>query len=247
MPALPKPTEGGDFTPPPEGTFPAICCRIIDLGTQVRSFKGEEQHKHLVMLSWELKDDETIMEDGRPMTIHQRYTWSMHEKATLRRQLEAWLGRKFKESDFGPGGFDVRDLLGMPCLVSITHDEGREGKVFANVATITKLPKGMTAGSLINDKVFLWLEPGEFDQATYDSLSDGLKATIAKSPEYQQLMGRAPVQRKPAASHASPDIPGRVKANPYREQSQSSERPPWHDDMPPDDDQERWGPPRTDY
>jgi hypothetical protein len=227
---LPRPSEGGDFTPPPAGTFPAICYRIVDLGTQATSFKGEEKHLHKVMLSWELKGDETIMDDGRPMTIHQRYTWSMHEKATLRRQLEAWLGRKFVDADFGPGGFDIRKLLGMGCLISVMHDEGKNGSIFANVASVTKLPKGMQAGSLFNETAFLFLTPEGFNPAVFEALSDSLKTTIKKSPEYQRLFGDKP---KP--------VNGGKPANTYKAQSQSSN---WPDAMPGDDDIERWGPPR---
>ncbi len=36
---------------------------------------------------------------------------------------------------------------------------------------------------------------GKFDKAIYDGLSDSLKAIIAKSPEYQQLMGSHKVEQ----------------------------------------------------
>src|SRR5688572_9522594 len=118
---LPKPTEGGDFTPPPAGAFPAICHRFIDLGTQTSNFNGETKHQRKVMLSWEVADEQERMEDGRPYTISQRFTWSMHEKATLRKTLESWRGKAFEDSDFGPGGFDTRKLIGQPCMLSIIH------------------------------------------------------------------------------------------------------------------------------
>lgn len=186
MPHLPKPSDGGEFVPPPAGTFPAICYRIIDLGTQETTFQGERKEQHKVLLSWELKSDETIMDDGQPMSIHQRYTWSMHEKATLRRHLEAWRGAKFKDSDFGPGGFDVKNVLGKSCMLTIMHNESN-GKTYANVASVSKLPKGMTAGELHNKTMLIWLTRDEFDRDAFDELSDGLKMTIKKSPEYNNL------------------------------------------------------------
>ena len=85
---LPKPTEGGDFTPVPEGTFPATCYRFIDLGTQAGEYMGASKIARKVMLSWEITDPETRMEDGKPFTISSRFTWSMHEKSTLRKTLE---------------------------------------------------------------------------------------------------------------------------------------------------------------
>jgi hypothetical protein len=188
MSYLPKPTEGGDFVLPPEGTHPALLYRLIDLGTQITTYKGEQKIAHQILLGWELKGDETIMEDGRPMSMHKRYTWSMHEKASLRKALEAWRGAKFQEKDFGPGGFDTRNLIGKSCLLSIVHEE-KGDKTYANIVSVSKLPKGMTAGSLINDAVYLWLSPEGFDKAVFEKLSDSLKATIAKSPEYQDLIG----------------------------------------------------------
>jgi hypothetical protein len=186
---LPKPSEGSDFAPPPAGTFPAICYRFIDLGTQQTTFKGDQKEQHKILLSWELKDDECMMEvegEMMPMTIHQRFTWSMHEKATLRKMLESWRGLKFQEKDFGPGGFDVRNLLSKACMLAIVHSE-KEGKAYANVASVLKLPKGMQAGQLVNPTAFLALERGLFDQKVFDGLSDGLQATIKKSPEYHEL------------------------------------------------------------
>lgn len=186
MTYLPKPTGGGDFAPPPAGSLPAICYRFLDLGTQEKSFKGESKSLHQIMLSFEIKDEDAVMEDGRPMTIHARYTWSMHEKATLRQVLESWRGKKFQDSDFGEGGFDVRKLLGVPCLLTVVHTE-KDGKVYANIKAISKLPKGLTVGTLHNPKQFLWLSREEFDPDVFNALSEGLQNTIRKAPEYHDL------------------------------------------------------------
>lgn len=190
MTYLPKPNES-NFAPPPAGTFPAICYRIVDLGTQDTTYKGTPQRKHKILISWELKDDEAVTVDPetkevRPMSVHQQYTWSMHEKAALRKALESWRGRKFIESDFGPGGFDIRNLLGVPCYIGIVHDE-REGTTYANISAISKLPKDTTVADLVNDKQFLWLDEGLFDQPMFDNLSDKLKDKIKTSPEYKAL------------------------------------------------------------
>ena len=48
------------------------------------------------------------MSDGRPFTISKRYTWSTHEKATLRKDLEAWRGVKVVALVGGVGGALVR-------------------------------------------------------------------------------------------------------------------------------------------
>lgn len=181
---LPTPSEGGDFAPPPAGAFPAICYRFIDLGTQTSSFNNETKHQHKVMLSWEITDPDERMEDGRPWTISQRYTWSMHEKATLRKTLESWRGLAFTDADFGEGGFNVQKLLGAPCLLNLMRVE-KDGKTYTNISALSKLPKGMVAGQLVNETVYFSLD--DYDPAVLAKLSEGLQNIIKASPEYQSL------------------------------------------------------------
>lgn len=181
---LPKPSEGGDFTPPPAGIHPAICHRFIDLGTQQSTFEGQTKQQHKVLLSWEITDPEVRMEDGKPFIISQRYTWSMSDKATLRKTLESWRGKPFEEADFGPGGFDTRKLVGTPCMISIMQVT-KNGKTYANISAVTKLPKQVPAGELQNETIYFSLE--DYDAATLGKLSDSLQATIKSSPEYRAL------------------------------------------------------------
>lgn len=188
---LPKPTEGGDFTPPPPGTYPAICYRFIDLGTQATQFNNETKHQRKVMISWEITDEELRMDDGRPYTLSQRYTWSMHEKAGLRKTLESWRGRPFEDADFGEGGFDTKNLLGAPCFLSIMHVE-KGGKTYANITGVSKLMKGINPGTLVNDKVYFSLD--DFDRDALAKLSDGLQSTIKSSPEYQAMSNTGPAE-----------------------------------------------------
>lgn len=201
---LPKPSEGGDFTPPPAGVFPAICYRFIDLGTQTSNFQGQIKHQRKIMLSWEITDTDEKMDDGRPFTISQRFTWSMHEKAGLRKTLESWRGKAFEDSDFGEGGFDAKNLVGAPCMLSITRVE-KEGKTFSNISAVTKLPKGLAAGELTNEKVYFSLE--NYDSATFSKLSEGLQTIIKASPEYQAL-GKPQSDNGYHAPHFEPGDPG---------------------------------------
>jgi hypothetical protein len=178
--------NGGDFTPPPAGTHLSVCYRVIDLGTQQVDWQGESKQQHKLMLSWEIPEEK--MDDGRPFTISQRYTFSSHEKSRFRQDLEAWRGAKFTEADLAgpPNGFHVRKLLGVPCLLTIVHNV-KQGKTYANISTVTKIMKGMQAPPLVNERVYLSLDPAEFNQETFDKLSSGLRAIIEKSPEYLEI------------------------------------------------------------
>lgn len=183
---LPTPDESGSYEPPPAGTYPAICYRVVDLGTQLTSFQGETKHQHKIMLSWELADPDVRMADGRPFTISQRYTWSMHEKATLRKHLEAWRGAAFTSADFGPEGFDIRNILGKSCFLAIVHTT-KDGTTYANVGAVLKLPKGMTTAPLTNETVYVCLYPEEFDRDQFSKLSEKLQEKIKTAPEYANL------------------------------------------------------------
>jgi hypothetical protein len=180
---LPKPSES-TFELPPAGTHIGICYRVLDLGTQDGSYNGKPTRKHKIMISWELPDEK--MTDGRPFVVSQRYTWSMSDKAALRKDLESWRGKPFTDADFGPGGFDIRKLLGVPCLLTIVHTEG--DTKYANIKSVTGLMKGMAAPPLTNDKVFLGLTVELWEPEVFYKLSDGMQETIKSSPEYAELV-----------------------------------------------------------
>lgn len=185
---LPK-SEGGNFEMTPAGTFVARCYRFIDLGSHEQTYQGQSTGlKRLVMIGFELPTELMTTGEyaGKPFTIHKRWTWSTHEKANMRKDLESWRGKKFNDSDFGPGGFDVRNLLGVPCTLSISHSE-KDGSHYANITSIGPPMKGIPLPDPVNPKLFLSLESELFDRELYEGLSDKLKATIADSPEYQAI------------------------------------------------------------
>ena len=180
---LPLPAEGKEFKLVPAGNHLATCFRIIDLGTQINKF--DQKLKHKINISWELPGE--LNDDGKPMMIGKRYTYSSHEKSTLRQDLESWRGRPFSKQEFGV--FDIAALLGVNCFLNVLQEESN-GSIYSNIHTVSALPKGMNIPvrqEPVNPKVIFSL--GKFDQAVYDSLSDRIKATIAASPEYKRIKG----------------------------------------------------------
>lgn len=183
---LPKPTESGSFELTPAGTFIAICYRFIDRGTQISEYMGEKKTRREVMLSWEIADE--FMADGRPFSASKTYTWSMNEKATLRKDLESWRGKAFTDDDFdGPNAFNTRKLLGAPCMLTITH-ETKGDKTFSKIASIGKLMRGVSPPPLVNPISYLALTQEGWDASVYANLSEKMKTIIAGSPEYKELM-----------------------------------------------------------
>src|SRR5262245_29276810 len=125
------------FVPHPEGVYNAVCCDVEDLGmlpTRFLNKDGSVKAQPKVRIVWQTLKK---MEDGRPFTLGQRYTNSLHEKAVLYKDLKAW-GVPMDEE------LDLESLIGRPCFVNIVHSApDEEGRVYANVASIMPLPEGM--------------------------------------------------------------------------------------------------------
>lgn len=176
-----KDTGGGDFAQCPKGSHIARCIKLIDIGTQKGEYEGKVTVRRQLIITWELPN-ELIPNgelEGKPFGVSRFYTASLGEKAALRKDLENWRGRKFTEKELS--GFDPKAILGAPCMLSVVHTE--KGK--AKVAGVMSLPKGMTCPDAINPLVYFSLD--EFDQDTYDGLSDGFKKLIQESPEFKEL------------------------------------------------------------
>ena len=192
--------SGKDFENAPEGVAVSRCYRIIDLGTQVSDFQGQRKSAHKILISWELLG--TSNSEGKPFTIGKKYTLSLSDKATLRKDLEAWRGRKFTPAELE--GFDISKLINAPCMLNVIHAE-KDGKTYANIGSIMPLAGGMVAPQLTQDKVLFSL--GDFVQQVFDGLSDGLKKMIAASPEYNEATGLASSAPAPAGGPDDDDIP----------------------------------------
>lgn len=169
--------SGADFVLAPEGTHPAVCVAVIDIGTHYDERFKKRQHK--VSIGWEL-DADPPREDGEPHMTWQRYTVSLHEKAKLRKMLEAWRSRSFTEEELE--GFDLKQIVSKGCLISIIHEE-RDGKKYANIAAVSALPKQMQAPRMSKEAVIFDID--EPDEQLFSSFSERLQDTIRSSDEWK--------------------------------------------------------------
>lgn len=190
---------GGSFTPAPVGTHIARCIRLTDLGMQHGEYKGKPTRRSQVLVTWELPD-ELIEIDGKevPVTTSRFYTNSLGEKANLRADLEGWRGQKFSEEELR--NFDLMNILGKPCMLTIIG--GDNGKT--KVAGVTGLPKKTECPPQVNPSQAFWLDPEEFDQEQFDALSDGIRKIVEQSEEYQfRVNGVVPGTASPPAEPES--------------------------------------------
>jgi hypothetical protein len=161
----------------------------LDLGTIESTYKGKPKKTHAILVSWELYGDGTATKEGHPMMASKRYTFSLADKAILRKDIESWRAKPLTEAECE--NFDIFRLLGSPAFITLANSD--DGK-YLNVTGVGKIIKGTPVPEKTHNKLTsLALVPGEFDQAVYDNLSDGLKEAIAKTPEYQALKGGKPV------------------------------------------------------
>lgn len=174
------------FTMTPAGVHVARCFRMVDLGSQETEFQGQKKMAHKLMVSWELLGDE-MMDDGRPFSVSKRYTASLHEKAQLRKDLEAWRGKQFTPEE--EALFDLTKVLGAYCMVNIVHETGKNGSEYANIASIMPLPKGMPKPEGINPIIAFDLDSP--DMEVFNGFSEKLKATIQSSPEWGNINKQA--------------------------------------------------------
>jgi len=186
---------GGDFKRAPSGSHIAVCNLVADCGLQ----PGSQQYpspKRKLYVRFEIPAERVEYEkDGKsvegPLTIGSFYTASMNEKATLRKHLEGWRGKKFTDDE--AGAFDVSALLGKACMLSVVETESG-GKTYSNIAGIGSLPKGMPHPYAENELLYF---DEDSDLANFDKLPKWLREKI----EQQIRKG------KPAAneSHAGSD------------------------------------------
>lgn len=170
---------GGDFVSAPTGTHVARCIRITDLGTQQGDYLGEVTHKNQILVTWELCHELMDTDNGpQPFLVSKFYTNSLHEKSNLRKDLISWRGRDFTDDELKK--FDLQSIIDAPCMLSIVPKG--EGKNGVKVAAVMKVSKGTVAPPAKNPLLAFWLDEWKLD--VFESLSDGIKKIIMKSPEY---------------------------------------------------------------
>jgi hypothetical protein len=146
VPIIAKEPES-NYNPAPEGLHQGVCADVVDLGEKLNTFKNVLQHK--VRIVWQL--DVFDEENRRPFEISKQYTNSLHEKATLRTQLEAWRGRRFTDEELK--GFDLEKLIGANCQIQVVHVLADNGKTYANVQALVPLSKNMPKMRVSDDFV----------------------------------------------------------------------------------------------
>ena len=178
----------------PEDSYHAICYALFDLGTHENEFQGKVWDQRKVVLIWEIpslrikyeKDGEEL--EG-PKVISKQYTWSMHEKANLRKDMETWRGKSF--TDLEAADFDFEQIPGANGIIQVMHKEKKNGDKYAFIGSITKLMKGMDKLEPENPKSFFSFYAPYVDEVGFhfpESMPEWVKDTIKESREYSAII-----------------------------------------------------------
>lgn len=171
----------------PAGNHIARCYQMIEIGTVNEIIMNKSQILRKVRIGWELPMETKEFKEGegeRPFSISQEYTLSMHEKSNLRKDLKSWRGKDFTEDE--AKSFDITKLLGIACMINIIHAPSKDGtKVYAKIAGVTPMPKGVKCPPQFNDT--LELSYDNFNEELFNSLPDFIKNKMKTSLEYAGL------------------------------------------------------------
>lgn len=137
-----KDNGGGGFLPHPEGQFGAVCVDTIDLGERLKTWGNKPKVSPMCALVFMTGEENEST--GHLHDVHQEFTVSMFESASLRLFLEAWRGRSYTEEQ-AKAGVPLHKLVGQAALISVEHKKSAKGRTYAVIKSIMPLPKGMIA------------------------------------------------------------------------------------------------------
>jgi len=174
----------------PEDSYHVICYAVYDLGTHKADWQGSEYLRHEIVLIFEVPDQRIeYKKDGEdlegPKAISKRYTFSMGEKANLRKDMETWRGKAFNNLE--AADFDFEKLVGANAIIQVMHKEKKNGDKYAYIGSITKLLKGTDLRHPENKKSFFSFYSPYVDEDGFhfpDNMPDWVQGVIKESDEY---------------------------------------------------------------
>ena len=180
---------GGSFTPVSPGMHLARCYRIVDMGTQKTEFQGQAKHLQKVMLQFEVHGEDDngkplVTAKGEPMSISKNFTLSLAEKATMRKDLQAWRGRDFTPEELR--GFELKNVLGAWAMITASKALGNNGKEYTNIVSINPVPVAIKRGGMPEgfNKLAMFVISNP-DMELFETFGNGLKEKITSSPEWR--------------------------------------------------------------
>lgn len=161
----------------PAGTHLARCIGLLGVGSKETEFNGKKRWRNRIVITWELPYE--LRHDGQPFSVSGWYTRSLSDRATLRKDLEAWRTKQFTKDELD--GFEMKNLLDKGCQVIISESE--DGKT--RLSGVAALPKGTTLPDRVNDLTYFDIY--EYEDSDFEGVSERMQEIIKESREYQEI------------------------------------------------------------
>jgi len=182
-----------DYPVVSSGTHVATVYKFMNLGTRFQEYQGvlKEYPDTLITLTFETDEEHEFTyknEDGtedkvmKPLVISKEFTLSMGVKSNLRPFVEGIIGTKLTDEE--AGAFDLEDLLGRACLITVVHKTSAKGSVYANITGASPLMKNMQAPVLVNQTVIFDVNTATKEEI--DALPKFLQDKVIISDEYKK-------------------------------------------------------------
>ncbi|MFH0981911.1 MAG: hypothetical protein V2A79_10260 [Planctomycetota bacterium] len=188
------------------GLHEAVCYSVVDIGTHSSRYQGKIIRNRQIVLTWEIPGQRIQVEDRNtgvtkdlPRAISRTYTASLDPKATLRAHLVSWRSRGFTPEE--EKAFEMKNVLGASCFLSIIHKPKQDGTEKAEVNMVLNL-KGKRLKPQ-NPLVYYGIE--ENDEDIPASLPDWIVEQIKSSEEWQAMFTGT---GEPPADETSPNDDG---------------------------------------
>ncbi len=183
----------------PDGRHIARNYGVIDLGTQMVSFKGNPaEPKPMVMLQFEFPKFMHLFEEEKgmqPLVTSQEYTFYATDKGKLCKVLKSW--GKLKEF---PKKLNLNPYLGQWCEIKMEHTLSKKDSsiTYSNIADGGKwidalsdsdkasLPKTPPAGCHQN----LWFDLDNFSWEIFDKIPKWIQKKIEASREWPTILSK---------------------------------------------------------
>lgn len=163
-----------------DGTYPAVCVGIVDLGEQFNpTFKNFSEK---ILIIFEIPS-EPLEIDGekKPRWLSKEFTASMADKGNLKKFLISWRGKAFTDAELD-GEYDITEMLGSSCLLQVLKEEKKE-RFFNNISAAIAMPTGIPGVVPITAPFAFDLD--EWNEETFANLPEWIQNKIKNSSQYK--------------------------------------------------------------
>ena len=187
--------KSGNFELPKMGCFQGVIFAVYDGGMQDETYQGVVSKVQKMKFGIELNLlYDSGQYEGQRVTRYPEYTVSLSQKSKLLPVVEAIIKRALTEDekDEEKGGFELEDLIGKNCAVTITHKTSAAGREYA-VDHISALMDGMKEIQPIlkpdykPDFILKWIDKGQHgEKESFDSQSQN-SVNMTKAQMYNAI------------------------------------------------------------